>query len=272
MCVCVCAHLRAGGWETRRQELLYAGPPCAQQHQDQHPELRRVTDHPASLASRSTRFVMYHPLFHVPNLKAECKWSMGPFIHHHTTIQVPNQYEAELLAECASPITSIEEGLAACDTLHAQGPHTVVRACVRRSTELRHPSPPPPPGAPARRVHGGGHGPRHACSSTASSTASPCLTHGQAAMNPCPPPLTPPDPIWPLAQHTLPRPPPPRPLQIITSMNLQQEPGHVVLLASTRQPQDAGPRWQRLALKIPKINAYFTGTGACCVCCVWLGG
>mmetsp|Transcript_16356 Transcript_16356/g.28042 ORF Transcript_16356/g.28042 Transcript_16356/m.28042 type:complete len:336 (+) Transcript_16356:1-1008(+) len=40
-------------------------------------------------------------------------------------VMVPNAYEAELLAECG-PISCLKEGLAACDTLHQLGPHTVV--------------------------------------------------------------------------------------------------------------------------------------------------
>ena len=52
--------------------------------------------------------------------------------------------------------------------------------------------------------------------------------------------------------------------QVITSMNLPDETDHVVLLASTMQPQERGHQFQRLALRIPKIDAYFTGTGECC--------
>jgi len=45
-------------------------------------------------------------------------------------------------------------------------------------------------------------------------------------------------------------------------MHLPQDMHHVTLLASTTQPQAAGRDFQRLALRIPKIDAYFTGTGA----------
>jgi hypothetical protein len=55
--------------------------------------------------------------------------------------------------------------------------------------------------------------------------------------------------------------------QIITSMHLPQETQFVTLLASTTQAQTAGARFQRLALRIPKIDAYFTGTGASCTYC-----
>ena len=50
--------------------------------------------------------------------------------------------------------------------------------------------------------------------------------------------------------------------QVITSMNLVSEPGSVVLLASTTLPQARGPAFQQLSLAIPRIDAYFTGTGA----------
>ena len=51
-------------------------------------------------------------------------------------------------------------------------------------------------------------------------------------------------------------------MQVITSMNLVSEPGSVVLLASTTLPQARGPAFQQLSLAIPRIDAYFTGTGA----------
>uniref|UniRef100_A0A7S3QUY8 pyridoxal kinase n=1 Tax=Dunaliella tertiolecta TaxID=3047 RepID=A0A7S3QUY8_DUNTE len=97
------------------------------------------------------------------------------------SVLVPNQFEAELLAGCSSPITSLQGGLAACEALHAQGPHTV----------------------------------------------------------------------------------------IITSMQLPEDTHHVTLLASTTQEQSAGEQFQRLALRIPKIDAYFTGTGVSS-CLAWL--
>ncbi|GAX75383.1 hypothetical protein CEUSTIGMA_g2827.t1 [Chlamydomonas eustigma] len=48
---------------------------------------------------------------------------------------------------------------------------------------------------------------------------------------------------------------------VITSMTLASEPGTVTLLASTSISQDRGPSYQQVSLTIPRINAYFTGTG-----------
>lgn len=43
-------------------------------------------------------------------------------------------------------------------------------------------------------------------------------------------------------------------MQVITSMTLACDPGHVTLLASTTRPQDQGPQAQRLTLRIPRIQ------------------
>mmetsp|Transcript_8791 Transcript_8791/g.18788 ORF Transcript_8791/g.18788 Transcript_8791/m.18788 type:complete len:222 (-) Transcript_8791:204-869(-) len=48
---------------------------------------------------------------------------------------------------------------------------------------------------------------------------------------------------------------------IITSMLLADRPDEVLLLASTTRPQAGGPEQQQLVMSIPRINAYFTGTG-----------
>lgn len=70
-------------------------------------------------------------------------------------------------------------------------------------------------------------------------------------------------------------------VQIITSMTLESEPGAVLLIASTKQPQAQGPQAQRLTLRIPRIDAYYTGTGTYCAwagyvqhvhCTAWLLG
>ena len=50
------------------------------------------------------------------------------------------------------------------------------------------------------------------------------------------------------------------PLQVITSMRLQQDPDKLLLIASTRLPQRAGCPAQ-LQVLIPKMDGYFTGTG-----------
>ncbi|GFH31465.1 phos_pyr_kin domain-containing protein, partial [Haematococcus lacustris] len=46
---------------------------------------------------------------------------------------------------------------------------------------------------------------------------------------------------------------------VITSMSMAEDPEHIILLASTLQPQANG--LQCLTLRIPRIHAYFTGTG-----------
>ena len=50
------------------------------------------------------------------------------------------------------------------------------------------------------------------------------------------------------------------PVQVITSMRLQQEPDKLLLIASTRLPQRAGCPAQ-LQVLMPKLDGYFTGTG-----------
>ena len=50
------------------------------------------------------------------------------------------------------------------------------------------------------------------------------------------------------------------PLQVITSMRLQQDPDKLLLIASTRLPQRTGCPAQ-LQVIIPKLDGYFTGTG-----------
>ena len=50
------------------------------------------------------------------------------------------------------------------------------------------------------------------------------------------------------------------PIQVITSIRLQQDPDKLLLIASTRLPQRAGCPAQ-LQVLIPKLDGYFTGTG-----------
>lgn len=50
-------------------------------------------------------------------------------------------------------------------------------------------------------------------------------------------------------------------MQVVTSLALADEPGSIQLVASTTQPQAGGAAAQRLAITIPRIPAYFTGTG-----------
>lgn len=50
------------------------------------------------------------------------------------------------------------------------------------------------------------------------------------------------------------------PVQVITSIRLQQDPDKLLLIASTRLPQRAGCPAQ-LQVLIPKLDGYFTGTG-----------
>jgi hypothetical protein len=42
---------------------------------------------------------------------------------------------------------------------------------------------------------------------------------------------------------------------------MSDDPGMITLLASTTKTQSRGPAYQRISLRIPKIDAYFTGTG-----------
>ena len=49
--------------------------------------------------------------------------------------------------------------------------------------------------------------------------------------------------------------------QVITSMSLPSDLDHIVLLASSTLPQARGAAYQRVTLVIPRIKAYFTGTG-----------
>ncbi|KAG1671810.1 hypothetical protein FOA52_000187 [Chlamydomonas sp. UWO 241] len=48
---------------------------------------------------------------------------------------------------------------------------------------------------------------------------------------------------------------------IITSANLPGREDTILLLASTTRPQAKGTNMQQLVLEVPKIHAYFTGTG-----------
>mmetsp|Transcript_37407 Transcript_37407/g.94391 ORF Transcript_37407/g.94391 Transcript_37407/m.94391 type:complete len:357 (-) Transcript_37407:212-1282(-) len=124
---------------------------------------------------------------------------VGAFRQHVVplaSVVVPNQTEAELLAGCG-PIRSVEQGFAACDALHALGPHTVIIT----SAVL----------------------PEQAAAGTGAGDQPGSTTSGIAAS---------------AASST-----------------------HVTLLASTTQPQAGGPAAQRLVLTIPRINAYYTGTG-----------
>ena len=54
------------------------------------------------------------------------------------TIMTPNQFEMELLT--GQPIASLDEALAACQTLHSRGPRTVVslRLCALGRRMLGH--------------------------------------------------------------------------------------------------------------------------------------
>lgn len=47
-----------------------------------------------------------------------------------------------------------------------------------------------------------------------------------------------------------------------TSSSSSSSSNFITLLASTTLPQTAGPAAQRLLLRIPRIHAYYTGTGA----------
>ena len=49
--------------------------------------------------------------------------------------------------------------------------------------------------------------------------------------------------------------------QVVSSLQVEGDVGHVTIVASTRLPQRAGGG-QRLRLRVPRIDAYFTGTGA----------
>lgn len=54
-------------------------------------------------------------------------------------------------------------------------------------------------------------------------------------------------------------------VQVITSSDLPGWQDHVTILASTTLPQ-AGGSPQRLRLRVPRVHAYFTGTGECAGC------
>lgn len=56
----------------------------------------------------------------------------------------------------------------------------------------------------------------------------------------------------------------PPPAQVITSSDLPGWQDHVTILASTTLPQ-AGGGPQRLRLRVPRVHAYFTGTGGAAV-------
>ena len=82
-----------------------------------------------------------------------------------------------------------------------------------------------------------------------------------------PVPLTACPPDWPCCtaspspQPDSSSPSPPRPAcQVITSSALPGWEDYVTLLASTTQPQ-AGGGGQQLRLRVPRVHAYFTGTG-----------
>lgn len=47
---------------------------------------------------------------------------------------------------------------------------------------------------------------------------------------------------------------------VVSSLQVEGDVGHVTIVASTRLPQRAGGG-QRLRLRVPRIDAYFTGTG-----------
>jgi hypothetical protein len=133
------------------------------------------------------------------------------------------QFEAETLVPELGPILSLTDAMRAADALHVMGPHTVVRLCSSCHAEL-------PSWLPAVCLY--------RLSFMARGNASP------------PPQAKPSRSSHPAQFH-----------QVITSMSLASHPGQVLLLASTRKSQAAGPIAQRLMLRIPRIDSYFTGTG-----------
>ena len=48
---------------------------------------------------------------------------------------------------------------------------------------------------------------------------------------------------------------------VITSLRLEGWEEHVTVIASTTLPQRGGPDAQALRLRVPRVHAYFTGTG-----------
>ena len=48
---------------------------------------------------------------------------------------------------------------------------------------------------------------------------------------------------------------------IITSLQTIDDPDSIEILCSTKKTQDRGTRFQKLTVRVPKIKAYFTGTG-----------
>lgn len=98
----------------------------------------------------------------------------------------------------------------------------------------------------------------HTCHGTQGGIASrlPACSHPAWRRRPALWPL----PTWlPSLPLTPPHPPPPHP-QVITSSALPGWEDHVTLLASTTLPQ-AGGAPQQLRMRLPRVHAYFTGTG-----------
>jgi hypothetical protein len=50
-------------------------------------------------------------------------------------------------------------------------------------------------------------------------------------------------------------------VQIVTSARLPEWDNWVTIVASTTLPQQQGPSHQQLRLRVPRVDAYFTGTG-----------
>ncbi len=50
-------------------------------------------------------------------------------------------------------------------------------------------------------------------------------------------------------------------VQVITSARLPSWDQFVTIIASTTVPQQGGEAYQRLRLRVPRVDAYFTGTG-----------